>query len=220
MRKRSLIVWLIMLLLLAVAIASCLPWQEPPEGQLVYTGPTEQGIPAGYYLPGTDIQYLGLSGESAELLIGGQRAEKKKGDSLDWDGHPMEGVTLNLKQRVVWFGEETLHAAGTARLAIEDTQPVAARFPDEPPATFKLPTTYNVKQGEIIPGTTISYAGETDDGAELAGVEGYPYRKIADSISWEGQLRQGVFLKLGLRVAFFNEKQLQVVGLATVALVP
>jgi len=220
MNRRSFFAWLPLLTLLAASAISCLPWQLQPEGQLVYAGPTEQGIPAGDFLPGTDIQYVGLTDQGAEVLIGGQLAVKKKGDSLDWDGHPLPGVTLNLNQRIVWFTEEKLHAAGTARLALEGTQPVAMPFPEESPALYKLPTTYNVKRGETIPGTTITYVGSSEKGAELSGVEGYPHRGIADSITWEGKLLDRVFLQVTLRVVFFNEEQLQVAGLATIGLTP
>jgi hypothetical protein len=204
----------------ATGSASCLPWQKPPEGQLVYVGPTEQGLEPGDFLPGTDTQFVGLADGEAEFVIEGHRAMKKKGDSLDWDGHPLPGVTLNLNQRIVWFTEEKLHAAGTARVAIDNPQPVELTFPDQLPVLYKLPTTYNVKQGDTIPGTTISYVGSSDKGAELAGVAGYPYRKIADSISWNGQLQEGVFLDVTLRVAFYGEDQLQVAGLATIGLLP
>jgi len=211
---------LTLLALLAGSVVACLPWQRPPEGVLIYAGLTEQGIPAGAFLPGTDIQYVGMSEQGAELLIEGQRAVKQKGDSLDWSGHPLPGTTLTLKQRIVWFSEEKLHVAGTARLAIREPQPVAMPFPEELSVVYKLPVGYSVKRGETIPGTTISYVGSTEKGAELGGVEGYPYRKIADSITWEGKLLEGVFLKLMVRVARFDEEKLQVAGLATIGLVP
>lgn len=220
MKKRLFLAGLALLIVLAAGAASCLPWQSPPEGQIVYVGPTEQGVAPGEFLPGTDMQYVGLANDEAEFLIEGKRAMKKKGDSLDWDGHPLSGVTLNLKQRIVWFTDEKLHAAGTARLAVDEPQPVVMTFPEELPVLYKLPATYNVKKGETIPGTTLGYEGSSDDGAELSGLEDYPYRKIADSISWEGQLREGVFIQVTLRVAFFNEDQLQVAGLATIGLQP
>ena len=220
MNRRSFFAWLPLLTLLAASAISCLPWQLQPEGQLVYAGPTEQGIPAGDFLPGTDIQYVGLTDQGAEVLIGGQQAVKKKGDSLDWDGHPLPGVTLNLNQRIVWFTEEKLHAAGTARLALEGTQPVAMPFPEESPALYKLPTTYNVKRGETIPGTTITYVGSSEKGAELSGVEGYPYRKLGDSIVWKGKLRERVFLQLNVRVIFIAEDFIRVAGTAALSLTP
>jgi len=208
------------LILGAVVSASCLPWQSETEGQIVYVGPTERGVSPGESVPGTTLVYVGPVGDEAEMLIDGQTAVKKKGDSLNWDGHPLPGVTLNLKQRIVWFTDEALHAAGTARLAIDDPQPEAMPFPEDLPIVYKLPITYNVKQGETIPGTTISYVGSGDSGAEFGGIDGYPHRRMADSVTWEGKLREGVFVRVVLRVAFYDEGQLQVAGLATVGLMP
>jgi len=220
MNRRWFTIALASLTLGAVVSTSCLPWQRQPEGQIVYAGPTEQGVSPGESVPGTTIVYLGQVDDAAELLIDGKKAMKKKGDSLDWDGHPLPGVTLNLKQRIVWFTEESLHAAGTARLAIDDPQPEVMSFPEDLPIEYKLPATYNVKRGETIPGTTISYVGSGDAGAELGGLDEYPYRKMADSVTWEGKLRDGVFVRIVLRVAFYNEDQLQMAGLATVGLLP
>jgi hypothetical protein len=220
MNRRCWIKCLVALTCLAASTTACLPWQRPAEGDLVYNGPTERGIAAGQLFPGTDIRYVAPGEDSAIVLIGGQRAHKKIGDSLDWDGSPMDGVTLRLTQRIVWFTEETLHAAGTARLTIEDVQPVPGAYPEEVAIAYKLPTTHNVAAGEVIPGTTLTYVGATNDGAQLSGVDGYPYRKIADSITWEGRLRDGVFVQLTLRVVFYDQRQLQVAGLATIDLVP
>jgi hypothetical protein len=220
MVRRRILVTLVTVCALAAGTMSCLPWQVAQEGELVYAGPTEQGISPGDFMPGTDLQYVGLHKDGAAVMISGERAIKKKGDSLNWDGHPMEGTALNLKTRIVWFSEEKLHSAGTARLAVEDVEPTAEPFPDDPPIAYKLPTTYTVKRGDAIPGTTITYEGASDSGATLGGVEGYAYRKIADSIQWVGRLREGVFLDTTLRVVFFNDDTLQVAGLATVGLWP
>lgn len=220
MNRRHWVACLAVLTFMLANTVACLPWQRAGEGQLVYTGPTERGVAAGQFFPGTDIQYVASGSGSAIVLMGSQQAKKKIGDSLDWDGSPLDGVALRLTQRIVWFDEETLHAAGTATLAIEDVHPVSMAYPNQATIAYKLPTTHNVARGEVIPGTTLSYAGATSDGAKLAGAEGFPYRKIADSITWEGRLREGVFVQLTLRVVFYDERQLQVAGLATIALIP
>ena len=220
MRRRLFFAAPILLILVAASTMSCLPWQRPSGDELVYSGPTERGVVAGEALPGTDIVYAGLEDDEADVRIAGQKALKRKGDSLDWDGHPLPGVTLNLKQRIVWYTEDTLHAAGTARLAVDAPQPAEAYFPANPPVLYKLPVTYNVRPGEAIPGTTLVYVGSDNSGAELSGIDGYPYRKIADSITWEGRLRDGVYLDMNLRVVFFNESMLQLAGLASIGLAP
>ncbi len=79
-----------------------------------------------------------------------------------------------------------------------------------------VPVLYWVDRGKAIPGTTLTYQGKTDQGALLGGVEGYPYRKTADSILWEGRLRDRVWLQLEGRTGLFDDDRLQVLGLATV----
>jgi len=50
----------------------------------------------------------------------------------------------------------------------------------------------------------------------MGGVEGYAYRKVGDSIFWEGSLRDGVYLRLDVRVVQFDDSGLRVTGLATI----
>mgnify|MGYP001136444779 CR=1 FL=1 len=71
-----------------------------------------------------------------------------------------------------------------------------------------------VDRGQPIPGTPITYVGQTEDGAELGNVEGYPYRKLGDSIQWEGKLRDGIWLQLNARTAFVTEERLDIIGTA------
>ena len=77
-----------------------------------------------------------------------------------------------------------------------------------------LPVVYRVERGEAIPGTTITYEGQEPEGARLGNVEGYPYRRVGDSILWEGKLLPGLWLDLLARTALIGEDQLDVVGTA------
>ncbi len=201
--------------------------QRLPQGTLVYKGPIEQSIPAGSLVPGTDIEYVGLTNnKTAEVRLGGQRALKRQSDSLEWKGSPVEGVTVQLSDRVLWFGEDRLQLAGTIRLNVNQATPKPASVP---PITdqstpnliaYKLPIIYRVKRGEAIPGTTLTYVGKTQKGAQLAGLpkDEYPYRQIGDSISWQGQLRSKVYLDLVARTVLSNEDSLNVTGWATIIL--
>jgi len=54
----------------------------------------------------------------------------------------------------------------------------------------------------------------------LGGIDGYPYRKLADSILWEGKLREGVFLRLNVRVLLISDDSLRVGGMATIWIAP
>ena len=197
--------------------------RKPPGGplELLYTAPFETGIEKGSDLPGTGIHYVSLSDKGAEILIDDQTAFKQKGDSLDWKGSPVENVDLDLTLRVLWFTEETLYVGGAAQATVRDPMPVAASIPTEGPVKYSnAPVTYRVEKGDSIPGTLVKYVGKAEEGIELSGVEGYPYRKLGDSIVWEGKLREKVFLQLNVRVIFIAEDFIRVAGTATLLLAP
>ena len=189
--------------------------------ELLYTAPFETGIERGSNLPGTGIRYVGLSDKGAEVLIDDQTASKQKGDSLGWKGSPGQNVDLDLSLRVLWFTEQTLYVGGTAEITVRDPTPVVASAPTEAPMNYSnAPVTYHVRKGQYIPGTLVKYLGQAEEGIELEGVEGYPYRKFGDSIVWEGKLREKVFLQLNMRVLLITEDSIRVAGTATVFLTP
>lgn len=218
MKKKAIILAVIGLLL------SFLPTcqRKPPGGplELLYTAPFETGVEKGSNLLGTGIRYVGLSDKGAEILIDDQTAFKQKGDSLDWKGSPVENVDLSLSLRVLWFTEQTLYVAGTASATVRGPTPEAASVPAVPVKYSNAPVTYRVKKGDYIPGTLVKYVSKQEEGIELSGVEGYPYRKLGDSIVWEGKLREKVFLQLNVRVIFIAEGFIRVAGTANILLTP
>lgn len=219
MKKRGII--LIVLGLLLSFLPNC---QRKPKGgplELLYIAPFEAGIKQGSDLPGTGIHYVGLSDKGAEILLDDQTAFKQKGDSLDRKGSPVEDVDLDLSLRVAWFTEETLYVAGIAKVTVRDPMPEVASIPTEVPVKYSnAPVTYRVEQGDYIPGTLVKYLSKREEGIELSGVEGYPYRKLGDSIVWEGRLKEKVFLQLNVRVIFIAEHFISVAGTATLLLAP
>ena len=218
---KKIAITLIILGLLLSILPAC---QRQPEGgplELIYTAPFETGIEKGSDLPGTNIHYVGLSDKGAEVLIDDQTAFKQKGDSIGWKGNPIGNVDLNLSLRVLWVTEDTLYVGGTARATVRDPAPEAASIPTEPPVKYSsAPVTYQVKKDDCIPGTLVKYVGKSEEGIELSGVEGYPYRKLGDSIVWEGKLRDKVFLQLNVRVLFITEDFINVTGTAALLLTP
>lgn len=189
--------------------------------ELNYTAPFEVGVTAGNFLPGTELQYIGMVDDRAEVYIKGQRALKQKGDSLSWKGQVGQGVSLDLESRVLWFDEATLHIGGTAKVAVKDASVRAATLPETAPLTFgNAPVAYTVKKGERIPGTLLTYKKKTDEGAELGGTDDYPYRKAGDSIVWAGAVKENVWLEIDVRVGVYTDQTLTVAGLASIWIAP
>jgi hypothetical protein len=202
-------------------MAGCLLTKSDTQtGKLTYKLPAELSIKIGSELPGTGIVYESMGADGAHVVIKGQKALKRKGDSLDWRGNPAAGVSVDLKMRVAWFTDKELYLVGTAQIVIDGVSPRAAAIPSSLPIKYTGPVAYGLAQGATIPGSIVSYAGQTTDGAKLGGIEGYAYRKLGDSILWEGTLRDGVYIRLDVRVAQFDEKGLRVAGLVTLGFTP
>jgi len=215
MMRKNLLWGAAVLMILTTLGGGCLPGPGSADA-LKYKGATEETVAIGETLPGSNIRYVGFSEDGAELLIDDQRAVKKVGDSLDWQGKPAPGVEVAVTQRILLANETRLQTVGAIKLTVQDPFPAVAQFPDKPASSYKVAVTYTVKRGATIPGTLITYTGKTDSGAELKGVSGYPYRKIGDSIGWTGRLRANVYLDMTARVIAYTDDFIQVAGLATV----
>ncbi len=204
------------LLLIGLLLTGCAAPATPP-ATLDYAGPSIQTVRRGDLLPGTNMRYAGTGPDGAAIDVGGQLAWKRTGDSLDWSGAPVPGINANINQRLVTADAQRMIAAGVVRLAIASPAPATAQFPDKPAWTYTVGVTHRVGRGQMIPGTTISYEGTGSGGARIGGVSGYAFRKLGDSITWRGQLRERVYLELTLRVLPYTDDVLNVAGLAKIA---
>ena len=209
--------WLVFtLLVLLVAACTSEDWTQ----ELTYAGPTEVSLEPGEYLVGSNIQYVGKENTSARLLIGGQSALKKVGDSVDWQGEMLSGVQVEQTLRVAFFTDETLHLAGTVQVTVATPRPQAEPANTSAPVHWKVPVAYHVERGQTIPGSVVTYEGQTEQGAQLGNIEGYAYRKFGDSIVWQGKLRDGVWVELDLRTGLILEGSLDVAGTADLWIAP
>ena len=214
--------WVILVVACGVSclLVGCLRQPNQELTELIYTAPVEIGLDPGDFIPGTEIRFEGLDDTSAVIFIGNQRAVKQKGDSLDWSGQPVVGTDVKLTLRIAWFTEVKLFLVGTARIQVEGPVPTVVNVPDDIPMTYHAPVAYGVAREALIPGTTVSYVGDAEEGAQLGGMEGYPFRKSGDSIVWEGKLRERVYLQMNARVVHFGADAMRVAGLATISILP
>jgi hypothetical protein len=102
-----------------------LPALNVADNAIVFAGPTERKIRLGERIPGTDIVLNAISADGAEFQIGGMRAVRSLGDSLDFDGNwpGIGGVTYNLRLRVYLVEGDGVRAAGVHRLLVETITP-------------------------------------------------------------------------------------------------
>lgn len=210
---------LILLIVLGMMLAGCslIPGTGVGSGgALTYDGAIESGIAPGETIPGTDIQFVRKTDEGAEVLINSQRAIKKAGDSLDWRGTVGGAAEVSISQRIALITNDRLQTVGTVRVTIRDVNPVAGPTPGAGRYVYKVASGYAVRKGGRVPGTTLVYEGKTDQGARFSGVNDYPYRRVGDSISWQGQLTPGVYLDTTLRVVAYTEDIVTLAGFANI----
>lgn len=198
-----------------------LPFLNVGDSAIVFAGPTERRIAVGERIPGTDIVLTTIADGKAEFQIGGQRAPRAIGDSLDFDGNwpGIGGVTYNLRLRLYLVSQESVRAAGVHRLLVENIG--AQEQAVTPQGTLlKIPYAGSANQGERLKGNSLGYVGSGERGAEFSGLPGgdFPYRKVGDSLVWRGFLRSDIPIEYNIRVAFYNDTSVQVAGIATLQL--
>lgn len=214
--------WLILVVILGTVLGGCsfIPGAGGESGgSLTYDGATQHGIGPGETIPGTNIQFIRNTGEGAEVLIDDQRAIKKVGDSLDWKGTVAPGVDVSMPQRIALITDDRLQTVGTVRVRVAGVNPVPGAAPAGGRYSYKVTSGYTVRKGERVPGTTLVYEQKTDQGAQFGGTTDYPYRRVGDSVMWQGQLAPGVYLDTTFRVVAYTDDIVTLAGLATI-LVP
>lgn len=206
----------LLLVSLTTLLCGCLGGPKNEPNTLRYNLPATVNVPLGQAIAGTDVIYSEYSPQGARFIIRGQTALKRTGDSVQWRGAQTPEADVDLKLRLVHANESSARLAGTAELVLTDVHPAVGTPSREAPVHYTGPVTYTVNKGEPLPGTLLTYEGQTDDGALLGGLHEYPYRLSGDSIYWEGRLNEHASLKLDVRVVLYTEQSLHVAGLATI----
>lgn len=202
-------------ILISLLLASCV--EEPrPTQSLSYSGPANFIIKKGEKQPLTEISYLGMGPQGAEVLIMGQKALKQRGDSLDWEGSPLPSVEFKVRSRIINFDPNAIHTIGFFTLNISEPSLAPAPLPKDAIVKFTAPVIYRVYKGEMVPGTIIKYGGEEAAGAKFEGLEGYPYRKTGDSLVYTGKLKEKVYLVLNVRVLHCDQNTVTLSGTAEI----
>ena len=175
----------------------------------------------GDMVPGSQLQYVGKTGDLHDVKIDGEAAQKRVGDSFIWNGIVAPGVFAKYTLRLAPDFLGPLPVAGPVEVTV--LNPVAASLPAMPdwPNAIRynnIVMAHNVPVGWTIPGTTLVYEGVSTQGqvdsARLTGLTGHPLFALGDSITWIGSLQENVAIRYTFRVVNFNENSLQLGGTA------
>lgn len=201
-----------------------LPTWNTPAGSITFSGPIEREIKAGEHVPGTDIVLLSAGNGTATFQVIGMQSPRKVGDAVDFDGAwpSLPGSQYAALTRIYSIGNDSVRLAGVHQLTIPQIQPVMGASAGGS-FTLRFPFTDGVDTGngqppsDTIAGTTLGYLGIYDRGAQIAGLGPniYPYRSVADTIEWQGTLRNDVEATYDLRLLNYGREGMRVGGTVT-----
>lgn len=203
------------------------PTPTPPLEEIVsfWVPVYSANLSPGESVKGTQMTYLGRDGDVYRVAIDGLEATKRVGDSFNWRGVLAPGVIGNYTLRLspTILGDNML-TAGQVRLFVLNPIPVELSNDFQVNQSIHrfggLGVDYKIPLGGNVPGTSLSFVGFDDQGAELGGTKGYPYRVVGDSLFWTGRLRGNVVVSQSLRVVSANEEELHVLGTAELWVTP
>ncbi len=180
----------------------------------------------GETVPGTRLHYVGRSGDTYKVTIDGLEATKRVGDSFIWNGVIAPGVYTNYNLRLTTAVFGALPVAGPVEIIVFNPAPVEMSLSADITSAdlyfSNILINYQIPPGRLIPGSSLVYEGVFTQGegqqasqlARLSGLSGYPYFALGDSLVWEGQVRDNVYIRYNLRVTAINEDGLRLSGTA------
>ena len=92
--------------------------------------------------------------------------------------------------------------------------------PSTPSATagtlvYDAPVTLTIRNGALLPGTSIAYGGKTSTGAARVLIAGLDAAKqVGDTLDWQGTPAPNTNVKLNTRVISFDDQGINLVGTA------
>lgn len=179
----------------------------------------------GETIPYTQLTYESHEGNVYRVLIDHQPAEKRVGDSFRWRGVIAPGISASYDLRIApTFSRDNMLAGGSVEIGVFDPVPTELDR-NEPDGEDVIHfggifVDLTVPLGEKIPGTTLGYEEQHEQGAGLSGVDGYPYRAVGDSVIWSGRLRENVDVRYSLRIITIKEDSLRLLGTAELWISP
>ncbi|HSH05529.1 MAG TPA: hypothetical protein VLL52_23640 [Anaerolineae bacterium] len=208
--------------------AEPLPTTTPLGDTIDFSVPYTTNLEPGETIAGTSLTYVGPSANGYDVIINGQTATKQVGDSFSWSGILAPGVRGNYNLRLILPIGNNLQVGGQIDLTVFSPQPVELdQFDKEGLTEFSnIIVNYRVPASGRVPASSLTYLGFVDPGGEASvaqrsaefdlSADRFPYFALGDSLIWQGQLRENVYLRYNLRVGTIDENGLRVGGVATI----
>lgn len=174
-------------------------------------------------VPGTGIIFRSRDENNIYIDLDGQPTVRRFGDSLIGSKILVPGVLGNYNLRLVDATFANPYIFGPVTLTIFNPAPVEMVGVNGEPAGAKIVydginIDYRIPAGRGLPGSTVTYLGNSDVVANLGGSAQFPTLPEGNSFIWTGRLNAYSVIQYDLRAVRVTTEELQMVGTAKIYL--
>ncbi|MFK7800730.1 MAG: hypothetical protein AB8G95_03775 [Anaerolineae bacterium] len=170
-------------------------------------------------VPGTDIIYRDRDESNIFIDVDGQPTVRRFGDSLIGSKILVPGVLVNYNLRLVDATFANPYVFGPVNVTIFNPAPVEVAGVTSAPVGADIVyeginIDYRIPVGRGLPGSTVTYLGKGDFGANLGGTSQFRSLPEGNSFIWTGRLHAYAVIQYDLKALRVTEDELQMVGTA------
>lgn len=201
-----------------------IPTVTPPGDMLSlttakYTYTLEDNQP----VPGTDIIYRNRDEDNVFIDLDGQAAVRRFGDSLNGSKIIVPGVMTNYSLQLINATFGNPYVVGPVTMTIFNPAPLEMTSTTAEPAGASvvydgINIDYRIPVGRGLPGSTVTYLGKGEFGANLGGSSQFRTLPEGNSFVWTGRLHAYAIIQYDLKAVRVTTEELQMVGTAKVYL--
>lgn len=174
-------------------------------------------------VPGTDVIYRARDENNIFIDLEGQPTVRRFGDSLIGSKILVPGVLVNYNLRLIDATFANPYVFGPVKVTIFNPAPVevtgSTTVPPGASMVYEgINIDYRIPAGRGLPGSTVTYIGKGEFGANLGGTSQFRSLPEGNSFVWTGRLNPYSIIQYDLKALRVTEGELQMVGTATLYL--
>ena len=197
-----------------------LPTVTPPGDMLILNSPKfTYTLVDNQKVPGTNIIYRSRDENNVYVDMDGQPSVRRFGDFLNGSKIIVPSVLAKYNLQLINTTFDNPFVVGPVTLTVFNPAPIEITSLNANPVGASvvydgINIDYRVPVGRSLPGTTVTYLGNGEFGANLSGSSQFRTLPEGNSFIWTGRLHAYAVIQYDLRAVRVTTEELQMVGTA------